>query len=1691
MDKKVIHSVFENLVLTQGETIAIETEKQDVSYKALNAKSNQIAHFLKENEIAKADIVACLLNDSLLQLTSLLGIFKSGGVYLPLDTKYKQNHWEELYESIQPKVLFISKENFDFIRKYDNLFDYSIPRIVILSYDIEGEIDFSVYKYSEGSYKICQTEYTRKDTNPDVCINGNDSSYIFFTSGSSGRPKAVLGNHKSLSHYIHWESKELGVTSKDRIGQLISYSFDASLKDIFITLINGATLCMPTEGVKDDVTYLSEWIRDKKITLLHMVPTMFRLLSSNWKNSDIESVTKFPDLNYVLLAGEKLYNKDISHWRSFQGNHTSIINFYGTTESTILSSFYRVKNELEGNPSDVLCVGQPISNTALLVLNSDLELCKINEVGDIYIKTPFLSKGYFGNSVETSQKFIQNPLSNKKDIIYKTGDYGKYDIDRNLIVQGRKDGIVKRNGVRIDINSIESSILELLEVRMIKCMFYEGENLESKLICFYNSESPITEILRAHCVKYLSYYEIPSVFIHLESFPINANGKIDSMALKEHLKIVVPNNNYEEATNETEKKLIKIWEDVLGIDKIGINDDLLVLGGNSLKTILLSSRIRKEFGVTINVKDLFINSILKEQALCIIAQGNLLSKVETGTIEIDTIEIDTIETQDFYPLSPSQYRLWVLSQFDQASLAYNISRYLELEENYDIEIFKKAIIQTIDRHESLRTVFVSDEEGNPRQKVLTNNDFNFSIGYEDFSKEDNKEDSIARYMNKDSKIPFDLENGPLIRASLLKMPNEEYVFYYVIHHIIGDEWSLKVLGRDVHACYNALLNKKEVDLPKLNIQYKDYAVWKIKQDTVQAFKKDKEYWGEKLSGDIPILQLPNATKRPKIKTYSGNTLSTYISVEDSKNFKNFSQERKGSLFIGLLAVWNVLLYRYTGNRDIILGTPVSGRNQIELEDQIGFYVNTLALRNKVNEKDSFNELYDRVKETTLTSYDHQGYPFDALVDDLNLKADSSRSPLFDMMLILQNIDQQETIDENEIFDVNAIQDHGTCFSKFDLEISFKEVEDVVSFVVRYNTDIYDKNTIEMLMKHFKQVLPQLVKFPDLDLDKIDYLNNDEKVELLQGLNNTNTEYSKDQNVLVSFKNQVALNPNSIAIEFNKNYLTYRELDDLSNQFCNYLLLHNTIEKNSLIGVLIEQSEWLMVCILGILKTGAAYVPIDPVYPKNKIEYIKEDSQCITVIDKTVIEHFKNNRKEYAKHYETSKIEATDLAYVIYTSGSTGKPKGVMIEHGSLMNYLNWSTEFYLQEDLANKDFGLFTSLSFDLTVTSLFLPIINGSKLKVFDADLGLSEILKEYMSNEISCIKLTPAHINLLESFEVDISHQQAAIVGGDVLHKNHIDILRKLNPDIRIYNEYGPTEATVGCIVFEVISSEEEILIGTPIANTEIYILNEENQLQPKGITGEICIGGSGLARGYYRREKLNNEKFINHPFKEGKKLYKTGDLGRWLNCGNMQFFGRKDNQVKINGHRIELGEVEYHLQLKDDIKEATTLIREVEGNKELVAYLVRHEDQNIVNLRDYLLDRLPDYMIPSLFIQVDKIPITVNGKIDKVALSKIKGDELFSKALFQLPKNEEEAIILGIWQEILGREEISTKDNFFDLGGNSIKAIKILHKVNQKFLINLTIKNLFGNPTIENLATQVFITKQQQAIVNSGNKLKEIQL
>lgn len=1018
--------------------------------------------------------------------------------------------------------------------------------------------------------------------------------------------------------------------------------------------------------------------------------------------------------------------------------------------------------------------------------------------------------------------------------------------------------------------------------------------------------------------------------------------------------------------------------------------------------------------------------------------------------------IKVLPQQLNYELSSSQRRLYILNQFDQDSGSYNMPGEISISGDQDVECFKRALNSIIERHEILRTVFRENEDGEVMQFIFSPNDLPFKLIEKDYR---NAHDSIGEaqsFIDQDRFISFDLSSGPLLRAALLQVANDHYIFYYNMHHIISDGWSMEVLIKDVLFFYEAYRNGEEQKLSELRIQYKDYAAWQQEQLTSSALEKSKTYWKTHLDGELPILNLPTTKLRPKIKTYSGRTLSTYVHETTSQALKSFCQERNGSLFMGLLTVWKVLCYRYTNQREILTGSPVAGREHADLNDQIGFYINTLPFKATIDPDENFEQTFDRIKEMTLQGQSHQMYPFDKIIEDLEIAIDPSRSAVFDVILALEN--KTENSDTNNAYRSGIINDLGSSIAKFDLDIIFEEIGDRILCRIGYNIDVYDQPMVEQLLMHYQQLLEQLIYHSTKKIGGLDFLTNRE-LQVLQSFNDT-AVVETNATIVDSFQVIARRQPDHPAIVFNETILSYKELDEMSNQLAHFLM-SKEVKPEELIVVQLERSALLIVAILGILKAGCAYVPIDPSYPKERIDFILKESKSEICIDAQFVEAFQKQINAVSKQVLDLKIAPESLGYVIYTSGSTGVPKGVMIEQKSIVNLSEWHKKTY---NVSNKSRStLIANVGFDASPWEIFPYLLSGATIYPLNDEQRLDsvQLLELCNENEISHVFMPTALYKSFEGAFNSPKYHLNLLVGGEELDEKYA-IER-----ITLFNNYGPTENTVVATAHMVRDNHQKGCIGKPIENVQVKIIDEQGEICPIGVVGEICIEGSGLARGYWQDPELTAQKFTGSG---ANRRYHTGDLGHWEISGDVIYKGRKDNQVKIRGNRLELGEIEHKLKAVHTINDAIVVLNtKSTREKNLIAYFTASEEFDLADLKMTLRKELPDYMVPNHFIELAKIPLTANQKVDKKRLPLPDDAAGHSSHSYVPPSNEMEQQLTAIFAEELNTDvsKIGVHDNFFDLGLNSLKMIGLVKKIDEKIGIKMQLVSFFQYRNIQELS------------------------
>lgn len=1660
MNKKVIHSVFQEVVKKQPSRIAVEAPGAHVTYNDLNITANKISALLNTIGCITGTIVTVLMPSSIELVSAMLGVFKAGGVYLPADISFSEHRLRQIFTQTFDGILIVHEDTQEAAAAIAASLGVDITHLILV-----GKNNIRLFNGAREEKTFNESLSWSED--PALVVDGDSSNYIFFTSGSTGEAKPILGAHAGLSHFVHWEIREFGIDDSCRISQITQITFDASLRDIFVALIAGGTLCIPAAGTKNNPAFLLNWIADNHITMVHCVPSLFRVLTKELQADHGHYPRSFPALKYILMAGEMLYGKDIAAWRKVAGEGTVLVNLYGATETTLIKTFYHIR-EIPDNPSYIIPAGVPISNCIVAIVK-DNHICRVGEIGEIYVKTPFATKGYYKNEALTAQCFVQNPLSGDAgDIVYKTGDLGRYLEDGNIVVLGRLDSQVKINGVRVELQEIELAMLKHPIITGAVAKTYRSDDNQLSLIAYYIGEEIAPTLLREMLGKYLNGYMMPAYFIHLPEFPLSINGKIDKKALPLPEEVITGDLDFDPPVGDMETALAEMWKEIIGLKKVGRNISFFNIGGHSLRAIQLISRIHRGFDVSLKITDIFTHRTIREQAQFI--AHSLTDKYETITLA---------KPASSYVLSSSQRRLWLLSQFTEGNKAYNMQGSFILEGHINKAALEAAFKVVLERHESLRTVFRVDEEGAIRQHIQPMEEIMNGLIYWDLEAKEKKEILLESAIQAAANHAFDLAEGPLVHLNLFRLTDNKWVLSYVMHHIISDGWSMSVFMNELLGNYNILLAGNTLVPVPLKLQYKDYASWQDFQLVKDKLNVHKVYWLKQFEGQVPVLEFPADKPRPVVKTFNGGKVVKVIDAALAEKMKQFCQREDATLFMGLLTVVSALLYKYSGQEDIIIGSPVAGRENIDLEDQIGFYVNTIALKNRIEGIHNITELLAAVKQTALAAYSHQAFPFDELITALDLTRDTSRNALFDVMVILQNT-RLLKVDEHHIpanLQVSEYHSQGKITSKFDLLFNFHEVEGDLRLILEYNSDIYYHNTVVKLAAHFEQFLAAVVKAPTTPVDAVSLLTPEEKNHLMVTFNGTEHHFSKEKTMTALFEEQALLHPERTAVIAGEKVISYQSLNEIANRLGNYLRINYNIRPDECIAVKLERSEWMVITLMGILKSGGAYVPIDPGYPEERVNYILTDSGVRILIDEAFLEVFLNVSADYGSNNLEAVNSPADLMYVIYTSGSTGKPKGCMLEHGGVVNRIEWMWHqfgFDVADIILQK-----TTYTFDVSVWEIFMPLCMGARLVIADKDnmATADNLLSLIDKQKITCIHFVPS---MMKNFMSELAGNDVwtdrlqslrmVITSGEALSPDTMNKWYK-NTDVPVYNLYGPTEASIDVTWYAVAKRDVIIPIGRPVWNTQMHIIDKTGSLLPIGAIGEIAIAGVGLSRGYLNKPELTTEKFIANPFHPGSRLYLTGDIGRWLPDGNIEYLGRKDEQVKIRGIRIELEEIEHALREHEKVEDAVVIARpDATGDVLLLAYVTGREKLDVGVLRAFLLTKLPNYMVPAAFMQLVRLPLTDSGKVDRKNLPVTDVMSTSAAVEYVAPRNDIETALVGIWKEVLGKVNIGVKDNFFELGGHSLKAMRLFSRISKDFDVSYSLDALFSRPTIEDMAVEL---------------------
>ncbi|WHZ55988.1 non-ribosomal peptide synthetase [Metabacillus hrfriensis] len=1651
-DKSVVE-LFELQVSKTPHETAVVYQGQKLTYQELNKKANHIANELVKLGIKENCVVGSMVDRSLELPIGVLGILKAGAAYLPIDPNYPIERIKKV----------IGNSNVDIILKCSDH-----KHVYINQNTLFIDIDTTLEKGTPVSM----------EKNLELEISSESLMYVLYTSGSTGDPKGVMVKRNSFVNLLYWYTNEFDINEASNLLLIAPISFDTAHKNLFAPLIRGGRLHLFEPGMYD-YNKMSDYIEFHKITTINCTPSGFYPLVDYNEESDYSRLTS---LKHVFLGGESINCKKLKPLAESANFSSEIVNTYGPTECTDIASFYRISNQ-ELVQQKSIPIGKPLNNVELYIVNQEMNLLPIGITGELCIAGVGLSQGYYNAPVLTKEKFVEFPhIPGKK--VYKTGDMARWMPDGNIEFIGRIDNLTKIRGFRVEVGEIENCLLKHQDVEEAVVVAMEDTFGTKELSAYFVANVDITNSeLRNYLIKRVPDFMVPAYFTQLNKMPLNQNGKIDRKALPVPDLDNASSSSYVAPESELERMIAGIWEEVLNIERIGVYDNFFELGGHSLKAASIVLKINQVFETNLQISELFKQPTIKEVV-------NLITKMQ----QHKRSTVLAVKEREYYPVSSQQKRLFIMWQLNRDSVAYNLPSAIIIEGNLNPDKLVAVFQKLVDRHESLRTSFSFVggqlvQSVHPRLDVIV-----------DFAEA--PKDRLMEFVKSLVK-PFNLEKPPLFRVTVIKIGENKHLLLTDAHHIVFDGISMDIIMEEFSDYYS------DKNLPQAKIQYRDYAVWQEVFFQTDDFKRKEEYWLDLFKEGIPVLELNTDYPRRPLQNYEGDHVLVTASHDLTSRLRRVAAENGTTLYMVLLSALNVLFFKYTGQEDITIGSPTAGRSRPGLEGVIGMFVNTVVMRNFPCREKTFQKFLNEVKNTTLNALDHEEYPFEVLIDQLGVHRNLGRNPMFDIMFSLDS-------NENFFKDTKELSFHKfpieSNMTQFDMFIHAMETNNSIDLKFKFRTNVFMKETVLRMADHFMRLLDEITQSVNMLLQDIQIMSELEKQTILSGFNNTDAEFSYHQmTVHEIFENQVKETISKTAVVCNGITLSYSELDSKANQLAR-ILRTKGVQRNNIIGIIAEPSLEMVIGVLGVLKAGGAFLPIDPGFPISRIEYLLKDSNCQLILTQhhlkgklTFEQEVVGLDDETICNEDDSTLEninqSDDLAYVIYTSGTTGNPKGVMIEHRNLVNQLGGLIE-NMQFD---QEFHhlLLAKVSFDVSVQQIFLPILSGGKLYIPEEELAAEprKLWSFIEQNKINMLGAVPAHLKVLINSASTNQRLRYVFVAGEVFTKNLYDELRRTVNADQIINLYGPTETTIFSTLYVCNEKEEgsSLPIGKPLNNYRAYILDQDHSPVPLGATGELCIAGAGVGRGYINNPDLTNERFVSDPFVPGKRMYKTGDLARWLQNGNIEYIGRIDHQVKIKGVRVEPDEIKEHLLNHSSVKDAVVIAKQNQSDESyLCAYLITIQDVNTADLREYLKNKLPDYMIPSHFVKLESMPLTNSDKIDVRALQKRKDEDyMLSGPSYKAPGTQIEITIADIWKQVLGVNKVGIHDHFFELGGNSLNIVQVNERLKEELNIDLPVVALFRHTTIYSLAQQLKLINAEpektnpdrvQVMEESRNRLKD---
>ena len=1610
----------------QPQATALIFEQQSLSYQQLDTLSSQWANLLLQHQVQVGDRVGLCLDRSPTMLVALLGILKIGASYVPLDPDFPDNRLVYMVE------------------------DSGLQHLVTQQSQVQR---LPVVKYCLCVEALQESLEQQASTCPEIEIPSQTPAYIIYTSGSTGKPKGVVVPQSSVVNFLHSMAQKPGLTSHDTLLAVTTLSFDIAVLELYLPLWVGATVVIAKKQDSSDARRLLQLLKQHQVTCMQATPATWRLLlSSGWAGE--------PRIK-ALCGGEAL---PLDLATELLSRCSSLWNMYGPTETTVWSTCAKI-TQTESAPG----LGEAIANTQLYVLDEYQRPVPNGIAGELYIGGEGLSLGYNLRDDLTQAAFISNPFGAGK--LYRTGDQVRYAVNGSLEYLGRLDQQVKVRGFRIELGEVETLLRQHPNVEDCVLSVREVRTGDSRLMAYvvWQGETLTLTDIRNFLRQQLPPYMIPQHIESLEALPRTLNNKLNRKALQ---RLPLSDNGQHHGTEiiaastPTELKLLSIWQAILSHNISSIKENFFDLGGHSLLIAQILYRAEQEFTVHLKFSDLYdfpsIETLAKK-----IDQSSTVENIIITKRPLDAPALLTL----------AQQRLWYLNQLEGPNTAYNLPATFRFKGKLNKEALNNSFKDLLNRQEALRYQVI-EIDGIPQQRLNPIEDFSLDeISLAHISAEKERELELTKLLVAQQNQVFDLEAGALFKAKLIIMSANECLLFFMPHHIIFDGWSFDIFLHEISNRYTYHCGKAGTTLPRLNFQLDDYAFFARQSQAEALIEPQIQYWIDHLRG-AQNLDMPLDFSRPDIQDVAGDQITFNIPESLLAQLNGIALKEGVSLFMVLMASYCVVLLKYTGQEDLVVATPMADRTKPGAENLIGFFVNALVLRFQLQKSMPFNELLQQVKKNCLAGFDHKDAPFEKIVERLHPERDMSRAPLYQTSITYQDTSKRERIMGCDEHTVDIIQKEiPTHDSPLDLNIWFKKHGKSLTGAIVYSTSLFHATTMEQFKDRFIQSLKSISLNHYQNIGNIDLLDK-QATSLLhqQGLGPVHQwsaefpEASPSIAQFISYRAQQQ--PQATALIFEQQSLSYQQLDTLSSQWANLLLQHQ-VQVGDRVGLCLDRSPTMLVALLGILKIGASYVPLDPDFPDNRLVYMVEDSglqhlvtqqsqvQRLPVVKYCLcVEALQESLEQQASTCPEIEIPSQTPAYIIYTSGSTGKPKGVVVPQSSVVNFLHSMAQ---KPGLTSHDTLLaVTTLSFDIAVLELYLPLWVGATVviakKQDSSDARrLLQLLKQH---QVTCMQATPATWRLLLSSGWAGEPRIKALCGGEALP---LDLATELlSRCSSLWNMYGPTETTVWSTCAKITQTESAPGLGEAIANTQLYVLDEYQRPVPNGIAGELYIGGEGLSLGYNLRDDLTQAAFISNPFGAGK-LYRTGDQVRYAVNGSLEYLGRLDQQVKVRGFRIELGEVETLLRQHPNVEDCVLSVREVRtGDSRLMAYVVwQGETLTLTDIRNFLRQQLPPYMIPQHIESLEALPRTLNNKLDRKVL---QNHQLSNSPVpsIQPPETKNEIWLSTLWQELTGCKTINRHDNFFDIGGHSLLSIQVIHKIFETYNVELKPRDIL----LENL-------------------------